>query len=566
MFGSKGVFQVPVGRDVLFASAASNLLALALPLVLLQVYDRIIPNQGYETLIVLSIGLIVAIVLDVALKNARGGLMAWAGARFEAQISERAINKLLTGDLSAIERDSAGAHLDRLNSIDKIRDFRTGDAATAFLDIPFAAIFLLLVAYISLPIAIIVCVIAGVAVFFMRRIEESTRKVIEQRSEIDTRRHSFLIEVLRSIETVKSLGIGDFMERRYERLLSTAAKLGAKSSEMSHLSQGIAGSVTQVTTAVVASVGAVMVINGHLTVGALAASILLSGRVMQPLFRVESINNKSEELKIWEGRLVDFFEEGDERSGGIDPGEIHSIRLDDVSFRHTADGPLVLKNVNLEVRRGEIIAIAGASGSGKSSLMLLMTGELTPTSGQIYINEHRIEDCDPRVLRRQISALPQRHSLLDGTIIENMTRFDPARYAVDALRIASELELESFFAAHPEGLSYQVRSGHVSDIPASVVDRVALVRGLVNLPRMILFDESNQSLDREADIALLNYLQSQRNRAGMVFVTQRPSYAALANQRYLLMDGELFVDKPERNPAPVKSAPPQASQPLGQAG
>lgn len=539
MVRSADVFKVPVGRDVVIASLVSNLLALALPIVLLQIYDRVIPNRGVETLTVLAIGLIVAITLDVVLKSARASLMAWAGARFESALAERAVHQLLTGTLSDIEKDPPGTHLDRLNSIDRIRDFRTGEPATAFLDVPFVFLFAVVIALISPVLAAVVLVLCAVALIATRRIEASARELVEARSNIDTRRHSFLIEVLNAIETVKSLGIGEFMERRYERLMGTSAALGARAGELSHLSQGLAGSLSQLTTAAVATVGAVLVIGGSMTVGSLAAAILLAGRIIQPLFKVEAINGKSEELKIWERRLGSLFDGGRERHDGIDPGEIDVISLDKVSFRRRDDEPCILEDVDLEIRRGEIIAISGASGSGKSTLMGLLAGELLPSSGAISVNGHEITACDYRVLRRQISLLPQRHTLLDGTIFENMTRFEPDRNAAKAIEVASMLELDRFFSAHPLGLACTVRSGEAADLPASVADRVALVRGLVNLPRVILFDEANQSLDKGADVALLNYLRAQREEAAVVLVTQRPSYAAIADRRYNLTDGHL---------------------------
>ena len=548
MVRSPDLFRYPVERDVIVASVAANLLALALPLVLLQIYDRIIPNKGYETLAALAIGLFVAIALDVVLKNARAAIMAWSGSRFENHLTERAVSHLLTGDLVTIEKDPPGAHLDRLKSIDRIRDFRTGEAATAYLDIPFAFMFLMIVALISPSIALVILAIAVSAILVTRRIDEAARALIEQRNDVDTRRHSFLIEVLKSIETVKSLGIGAFMERRYERLMGTAAGLVARSSELSNLSQGITGSMTQLATAAVAAFGAILVIDGSLTVGALAATILLAGRVLQPLFKVELANSRSEEIKLAEGRLAKLFDGEREHVGGLDPGSIETISLRQISFAHSPEGPPILDSIDLDLRRGEMVAISGASGSGKSTLLWLMTGALRPTSGEVMVNGYDLRDCDLRVLRHQISLLPQRHTLLDGTVIENMTRFDPERYAPEALRIATALGLDRFFAAHPQGLSGRVRSGETGDMPASVVDRIALVRGLVNTPRVILFDESNQSLDRDADVALLRYLESQRDKAAIVLITQRPSYAAIADRRFKLLDGHLVEER--RSAAP----------------
>lgn len=535
---SDQMFKVPLGKDVILASVVSNVFALALPLVLLQIYDRIIPNNGVHTLVALAIGLLVAIGLDVVVRNARATILDHIGLTFERHLSERTVHCLLSADLGNVERDQPGTHLERLNAIDKIREFRTGESAIAYLDIPFIFVFLATIAFISPLLAAFVVLIAIVAALLGRRLEARARAYVEQRRDLDMRRHSFLIEVLRSIEAVKSMGIEAFMERRYERLMGTSATIGARSSTLAQLSSGFTGSIMQLATVLVAGAGAVLVIEKTLTVGALAAIILLTSRVLQPIFRLEAMRGKAHELALWEERLSEYIAMPRRVSGFIDPGPINTLILDNVTFSPEEDRPPVLDQVSLTLRRGEAIAISGVSGAGKSTLLSLMVGAVIPTSGEVQLNAIPMSACDPKLWRRRIALLSQKHTLLEGTVIENLTRFNPYDHMADALRISDAMGLDQFFVQHPQGLSMPLRSGS-SGLPASVVDRISIVRALVGRPDIILFDETNLSLDRDSDERLRQYLMDKRKDVALVIISRSERYLALADRFYTLENGHL---------------------------
>jgi ATP-binding cassette, subfamily C, bacterial LapB len=553
---SNQAFRVPLGKDIILASVVSNVLALALPLVLLQIYDRIIPNNGLHTLVALAIGLLVAIILDVCVRNARAAILDHIGLHFERHLAERTINTLLASDLSHVEKEQPGAHLDRLNAIDKIRDFRTGEAATAYLEIPFIFIFLGTIALISPILAGLIAIIAAAAVLLGRKLEAQAHACISQRRDLDMRRQSFLIEVLRSIEAVKSMGIEDFMERRYERLMGTSATVGARSSMLAQVSGGFAGSVMQLATVLVAGIGAIFVIQKSMTVGALAAVILLTGRVLQPIFRLETMRGKARELAIWEERLAQFITAPRRVSGFIDPGSLHKLALKDMTFAPEGSEKPVLDQISLCLKRGECIAINGVSGAGKSTLLSLIVGALLPTSGDITLNDVPMTACDPKFWRKRIALLAQTHTLLEGTVIENLTRFDAYDHMADALRLSDAMGLDQFFAQHPQGLSMPLRAGS-SGLPASVVDRISIIRALVGQPDIILFDETNLSLDQDADERLHQYLMEKKQDVMLVIVSRSERYLTLADRHYTLTEGRLArTDAKEKSFRPVSSSSP----------
>lgn len=550
MSGCVSFWRIRSDPHVIAASVAANLLALALPLLMLQVYDRVIPSKGYETLTVLTIGVVVAIVLEMVLRTTRAQLMAIAGDAFERGIQAKLFERLLKADLSVIERQSPGVYLDQVSSVDRIREFRYGDTAMAVLDMPFAVVFLFVVILISPVIAATILVFTLAAVVTVRMLQTHALHLSEKRHEIDRRRFSFLIEVLEGIEPVKSFNLEAFMERRYERLCSTAAEVGAESTRRNNFSQAVTGSIGQLTPVLIASVGAVLVINQAITIGGLAAAMLLSSRIVQPVLKLEALRVGEQDTNRAEAEIAEHISIPLPANGGKTCDQIDSIELSGIQLKRPDSDTNLFSNLNLSLKRGEIIAIDGTNGSGRSMLMWLLMGYCQPDSGMVRVNGVPIQDYNQSELRGRIAYLPPRPRLIEGTVLENMTRFQPQRYLEDALHVATELGLEEYFASHQEGLGIKVGYGLSAGLPTSVVERVPLVGALVGNPDLVLFDEANANLDMHGDKCLKDYIASLKQRAAVILVTQRPSYVALADRKYMLSDGQLSLLKKDAGPVP----------------
>ena len=550
---------ISLGKDIVLATILSNLLALVLPVVILQIYDRIIPNAAYETLSALAIGLFVAFVFDIVLKVARNHLLARAGARFERELTARMVNRLLTGDLALVEQDQPGDHLERLKSIERLKDFKSSDNATAWLEIPFAIVFLAIIAFISPLLAGLVLAIGTLSIYTSRGYVDQMHVATQARLDIDNRRHSFLIEVLKAIEATKSLGVERLLERRYERLMGSSATAGARAAFLSQAYSGFNGSLMQLSTSLVAIAGAILVINQQISAGALAASMLLAGRALQPLMRYETMVGRKRELDIWETKLGEFLHGEDDHRGSTVPGSIEKIEFENVTYSPAGGDPILL-GINLKVARGETIVISGANGSGKSTLMWVATGRLFATEGRVRVNNVDLRECAPQSISDRIAYLPQRHALLEGTVLENITRFDPQANLSDALLLVEQIGLGPFFRRHPQGFSMKVQSGAAGGLPPAIVNMISIVRSLVGNPDVVLFDEANLSLDRDIDERLLELLRQLKPNISLVLVTQRPSYAQLGDRHYRLEGRRLIeAEAPTRRHEAPQASPEQSA-------
>lgn len=530
------------GRSVLMASFAINMLSLALPLVLLQVYDRIIPYQATGTLFLLISGLAVALMLDVALKMARSHMAGWSGARFEHDAGRWAFDRLTRAPLDQVEKTPAGAHMDRLAGVSSIRDFYAGQASAAVMDAPFIVLFIAILALISGWLALIPVAAIVLAVMIARPMGEALTTALKERSESDDRRYNFLIEVLTGIHTIKSMAMEKLMLRRYEKLTERGAAIGARVTFLSGLVQNMGSTISQMTIALVAGFGSVLVVNGNLTVGGLAACTLLSGRTVQPVLRALSLWTRYKSIEVAEQQLAEFDSLPQRPVGTRALETLKAVSIQNLSFRYGEALPWVLKDLSLELNRGEIVGVTGVSGAGKSTLATLISGRMVPSSGRVLLNGHAPEDYSEESLCKAVAYIPQRPVLFRGTILENLTGFKGGDRIGRALELSRELGLEDVFARMPRGIATEVGDTAASAIPSGVAQRITIIRALLDAPSLILFDEANSALDGDSDLLLKRMMSSLRDDAAILLISHRPSLLAIADRRYVLTGGSLKPD------------------------
>lgn len=530
-----------LGRDTLLASFTLNLLALALPMVLLQVYDRIIPNQATGTLAALILGLAAALVLEAILRSMRSYLAGWAGAQFEHEASTQAVGKLLHADLAEIEREAAGVHLDRLGAIDPVRDFYANQAALLLVDLPFVVLFIGVLGLIGGWLALVPVILLGVFVATAYLLGERLGKALDQRADWDDRRYNFIIELLSGIHTVKGLALESLMLRRYERLLSSCVGTSYQTTFLASIAQGLGGLFSQLTMIAVASVGAIMVVGGSLSMGGLAAAILLGGRTVQPVLKAMSLWTQFQNIKLGKARLAKVFALTDETrqdAGALD-GFSGKVEIEDLHFRFAEDMPDRLSGIDLTLEPGAFIGVSGANGCGKSTLLWSLMGGHRPHRGRILFDGVDIAGIDPVKLRQHVAFLPQRGVLFQGTVLDNLTLFRGDAYIEEAIGIANRLGLDRVFATLPDGFETRVGDAAADSLPGGVVQRIVIARALVGRPKLILFDEANTALDGESDARLRDLLAEMKGHSTIVLVSYRPSLLNLADRRFELVEGRL---------------------------
>lgn len=530
---------MPLARkDILAASLALNLTALALPLVVLQVYDRIIPHQSFHTLAFLIIGLCGALALDAVLRISRSYIAGWSGAKFEHVAGMKAVERILNADLIEIEKTPAGKHLDRLSSIDPVRDFYASQASLTLVDLPFALLFLALLGVIAgslvLVPTLLILIFGVVALWVGQRL----RGALEQRSTLDDRRYNFIIEVLSGIRTVKGLAMEKLMQRRYERLLENCATTGHDVGYWSSIAQGVGSGFAQLTMIVVASIGCLYVIDGRISVGALAACTLLAGRTVQPVLRALGIWTRFQSIRIATDRLNAVEDMQLEAPVDVESApEIRSVSLQDATIQFPDDERPLFEKVSLVAKRGEMIAIKGRNGSGKSTLLWSLMSGVELQSGKLLYNGENAQKFELKELRAQMAYLPQHAVVFNASALDNLTGFGGVELQEEALRLASLLGLDHVFARMPDGYESRLGNTSVNAIAAGVTQRIAIVRALVRRPRVILFDEANSALDSQADELVKQLLLACKEDAMVVMVTHRPSLLREADRVYEIDNG-----------------------------
>lgn len=530
-----------VMTNILVASLAINILSLAFPLTLLQIYDRIIPNVAINTLVLLVIGVSIALLLEVALRVARSYVGAWADSKFEHLIGCRAFKHLIQSPLYEYIREGSGIHLKRINFLSQMRDFYAGQALVSLADLPFVFVLLALVILIANWLVLIPLGVLVTFIFVTLIHAKNLDDVLQQRQTQDDRRSNFLIETLTNIHTVKSVTMEAQMLRRYERLQRTSSVHDYDLSMLNSVSGVNTLMLSQIVIILVVAFGSIMVIHGNLTIGGLAACTLLSGRSLQPVTNLVSVWTRLQTIKIARDELQKVLElPFESRENAPQLMKVHGdIQFQNVSFRYKDEGPDIIHDFNLHIPAKGSISITGAGLSGKSTLLWLLLGMLRPTHGKILIDDQDVDKFQVQSVRRQIAYMPQQGMLFKGTIMENLTMFRKGDYYQRALNAAKLVGLNTIIEHLPLGYDTPVADQTMESLPRGLRQRIAIARALLLEPPIVVFDEANTAIDMQGDSIIKALLEKMVGRVTLILISHRPSIINVAKTHYLLENGTL---------------------------
>jgi ATP-binding cassette subfamily C protein LapB len=550
--------------DLALSSIFLNVLGLALPMSLLQVYDRILPNKSTGTMVLLMGGVLGALILESILNFGRSWVTGWVGAKFEHKAGCSALDRLVMAGIDVFEKEGSGAHLERMNSLATVRDFYAGQAMLTLLDLPFAILYLGMVAMMGGVLVVVPIVLLVAFAISAVHVGTRLRDAIQKRMIADDRRFNFIIEVLGGIHSVKAFAMEAQMVRRYERLQEGCAEGYYTVALKSASALGVSSFFSQATMIAIAAFGSLVVINGDMTTGGLAACSMLAGRAMSPLQKALSVWTRFQTFILARERLQKLFVLPAEAAANLPkiPPVKGRLEMRDVSFRYGDKGPMIIENASIDIGEGECIAIAGGNGSGKTTLLTLMQGALRPTTGQVLVDGVDVTEYEPQSVRDQIAYLPQSGVLFQGTIVQNITMFRPALDDV-AVETAALLGLDEVVATMALGFDTPVGDGAYDSLPRGIKQRIAIARALVNNPRIVLFDEANTAVDSAGDNFLRVWLERAKGKRTLVLVTPRPSLVKLADRVFDLDHGRLAPRAPRQESPPPAVAPPAIMLPQG---
>jgi ABC-type bacteriocin/lantibiotic exporter with double-glycine peptidase domain len=526
--------------DVVLSTLAINILSLALPVMTLQIYDRILPNPGTSTLWALLLGVGVAVVLEVTLRLCRAHLIGWNAAGFEHRATSDAFRRLLEADLARIDLRGVGEQMNRLNAIARVKDIYSGAMLTTAVDLAFVAVFLAVVAYLSSWL--VLAPLAVLAVFIVHALMGGAdlKSGLEHRDRMDDKRYDFLIEALEGVHTIKSFALEREFERRYEHFEKRSSVANFAVTEAAAHTFNIGMVFSHVMIVAVIVVGAVLTLDGIITSGALIATVLLSGRIMQPVQRALAIWARYQDIRLAHARARELMAvpQVETTAEPAATPRLGTVELRGAGFRTDLDGPWLFRNADLSLKPGNGVAIFGAPRSGRRVLLKVVAGVLAPTEGQALIDGVPSAVISPRERATHVGYLAGDAAIFRGTIRDNLTRFgltpeDSAR------EVAALLGVDKDVARLPAGFDTRLEGNALDVIPPGLRQRIALARALAPKPRVIVFDNADKGLDREGYALVFELLARIKDKTALVILSDDENICSLAGERLLIENGRL---------------------------
>ncbi|MDR5861353.1 type I secretion system permease/ATPase [Halomonas campisalis] len=535
-------------RDVIAGSVMINLFAVAMPLFVLNVYDRVVPNHATETLWVLSVGIFVVLCFDLALRLMRNAFVDLAASRADVKLSSSIMARVLGLRMEA-KPASTGSFAATLQSFESVRAFIGSATVVALVDLPFVLMFAAIIALIGPPLVIPVLVGILFVLLYALAAQGKLHELSETTWRVSAQRNATLVEAVSQLETVKALRaesrIQGFWEKASAFLSRTAAQLRLVSSSVSSVALWAQHSVA----VCVIIIGVYQIMEGNLTQGGLIAAYLLSSRAMAPVSQAASLLAQYHQSSTALQSLNDVMQRPVERPEGkvfvSRPAIRGEIQFDKVTLRYPEEEREALRDVSLKIEAGEKVALLGRVGCGKTTLQKLILGLYQPTAGAVMIDGVDLRQFDPLQLRRQIGYVPQDVSLFFGTLRENIVAGGGSEGIDDeALLRAIKLSgLESLVNAHPQGVDLQVGERGQA-LSGGQRQSVAIARALVNDPQVLLLDEPSSSMDHASEEAFKTNLEEYARPKTMIVVTHRTSLLSLVDRIVVIDGGKVVADGP----------------------
>lgn len=539
--------NIPIYRDVLFAAGLINVFALALPLFTMNVYDRVVPNQAMETLWLLALGMVLVLFADLALRTMRGYFIDLASSRVDIDLSARIMERVL-GIRLENRPASAGSFAANLRSFETVRDFIASSTVTALIDLPFAVLFLIVIAWIDWPMLFPGLAGMGLVITYSLMVQGKMHELAETTYRAGAMRNASLVETLVGLETLKALGAEGVMQRKWER---SAAFLSRVSTQLRLLAASTINStmwIQQFVTIALIVIGAYRIGMGELTLGGLIACSMLVSRVMGPLSQMAGLmtnyHNAVTSLTSLDKIMAQEVERPEDANFVSRSHFNGEIEFKDVSFSYPADEANALKNVSLHIRPGEHVALLGRVGSGKTTLQKLILGLYRPSSGAILIDGVDSRQLDPAELRRSIGYVPQDVTLFYGSLRDNIVMASPHVDDAALLAAAQISGISEFVDSHPRGFDMVVGERGES-LSGGQRQGVAIARGVVNDPPILLLDEPTGSMDFSSEETIKAKLREFAVNKTMLVITHRTSLFDLVDRIIVVDNGKIVADGPK---------------------
>ena len=513
-----------VWRDVLLASLAIQLMALATPVFTQVVIDKVIVHQTTSTLVVIGVALAVFIAFTAVMNWVRQYLVLHTGNRIDAVLGSQVFEHLFRLPQRYFERRPTGVLVARVQGVETIREFLSSAAVTLVLDVPFLLIFLAIMSYYNLALTLVTVAVLLVIAGLSLAVTPLLRRRLNHQFLLGARNQAFLTEYVSGMETVKSLQMEPQLQRRFGDFLAAYLQAGFNTRQLASTYNVAANALEQALMLAILCLGAWMVMTRQdFTVGMLVAFQMFASRLSQPLLHLVGLWQQFQQADIAVKRLGDVMNAPTEPSSLLPARETKGdgwIEIRGLSFRHAPNLPYLYKNFSLAIEPGKCVAIMGPSGSGKSTLAKLLQGFYQPDEGSITVDGRDVRHLGANELRQHFGVVPQDTVLFSGTLYDNLALANPHAGFERIIEACKLAEIHETIEQLPQG--YQTEIGeHGAGLSGGQRQRIAIARALLKRPPVLIFDEATSSLDPAAAEQFARTVNQFRGRVTMLFVTHQ---------------------------------------------
>ena len=538
--------------QVILATFIINFLALVSSLYVMNVYDRVIPNQAYETLWVLSIGVMLAILFEFLAKMIRGHLTDIAGKKADLIISSAIFRRMMALRL-ADRPASAGSYANNLREFESVREFMTSASLLVLVDLPFLLLFITVIFIVGGKLAIVPAIIIPIVIIVGFIVQRPLSRYINESMKESSQRQGLAVEALEGIETLKTNNATGWAQQRWDTYTAKTSASSIKVKDTANFMINFSVAMQQLNTVFLVLFGTYLIHNENtaerITMGALIAAVILSGRALSPLAQVAGLATRFQQAKLALEGLNNIIERPIERVPErkyISPSNIQgNITFENTCFQYQEDGKPAVSNLNLQIRAGEKIGILGRIGSGKSTMLKLTSGLYDGSTGNVMLDNIDMRQIDPNFLRSQILLLSQSPRLFLGTLRENMDLARSDGYSSDQelLEALQRFGLDKIIRSHPKGLDMPLGEDGLG-LSGGQKQIIALARMTLRNPRIVLLDEPTTGLDQATERMSLQAISQWAQDKTLLVVTHRPQVLQIVNRIIVMDEGKVVMDGP----------------------
>lgn len=535
--------------QILLAYFILQIIGLFTPLFIQVIIDKVLSTGNKSTLIVLSVGLVIALLFEMILSLAKDYIFTHTTSRIDMLLNSKLVNHLFRLPLAYFENRRVGDTIARVREVENIRSFLTGSPLTSILDMVFIIMYVIIMFFYSSKLSFIVLGILPFIVLIYVFVTPIFKKRLDEKFYTGAEVQSFMVEAMSGIHTIKSFALEPKMEKKWEELAADYTKTGFKTSKLVFCVNNSVNFLQKFQDVLVIAVGATLVMSREISVGELVAFRMIASRISQPILKFVQMWQDYQQTSLSVKRISDIFinpTENTMESNNLElPNIIGKITFDNVVFRYKVDQPPVIKGISFELEQGKVIGVIGRSGSGKSTISKLIQRLYIPEEGKIYVDNIDISNVNPFWLRRQIGVVLQENFLFNGTIQENIAINMPHANFQDIVKVAQIAGAHEFIEKLQNGYNTMIGEKGVG-LSGGQKQRLAIARALLTNPKILIFDEATSALDYESEAVIQDNLKEICQGRTVLIIAHRLSTINNADYIMSVDQGEIIEYGPPR--------------------